>query len=141
MFSKLFGLKNGQGVVESVFAIGVLGMLMGGAVILIIMGTSNRQVGFDRRKAMELVTILTEELIAKSQNDPEKFWLYETESGSKNGFPGYSYSIGYTNISGNLDYPNCGEAGKINCAEVTIGIGWSGKNPQSLTVSRFFSKK
>lgn len=144
MFKNLFNFKKGQGVVESVFAIGVLGMLMGGAVILIVMGINNRQVGFDRRKAMELVTILTEELIAKSQNNPETFWLYQGNGSvglTKNEFVGYTYSIGYTNINGNLSYPNCGESGKVNCAEVTIKIDWQGKNPQSLTVSRFFSKK
>jgi hypothetical protein len=144
MFKKFFDYKKGQGVVESVFAIGVLGLLMGGAVVLIIMGFGNRQSSFDRRKAMELVTIITEELISKSQNEPELFWQYEdngTTGLTKSGFPGYTYSVGYTNISGNSSYPNCGESGKINCAEVTITIDWPGKNPQTISVSRFFSKQ
>lgn len=143
--SKLYFFRKAQGVVESVFAVGVLGLLMGGAIILIVMGVNNRQSSFDRRKAMELVTVLTEELIEKSQNDPEHFWLYEAVDvgigATKNGFPGYTYSIGYTNISdGNLTYPNCGAGGKINCAEVWIKIDWPGKLPQTLSVSRFFSK-
>jgi hypothetical protein len=144
MFNRLFNYKKAQGVIESVFAIGVLGLLMGGAIVLIVMGFSNRQSGFDRRKAMELVTIITEELIEESQSDPESFWQYHdngTTGLTKSGFPGYTYSIGYTNISGDPNYPNCGAGGKVNCAEVNIGIGWSGNNPQSLTVSRFFSKQ
>lgn len=144
MLNKLFKYKNGQGVVESVFAIGILGLLMGGAVVLIVMGFGNRQSSFNRRKALEMVTIITEELIAKSQNEPELFWQYENNGAignTLNGYGGYTYSVGYTNISGNPSYPNCGESGKINCAEVTINIGWSGKNPQSMSVSRFFSKQ
>lgn len=139
-YIKIF--RRAQGVVESVFAIGVLGLLMGGAVILIVMGVSNRQTGFDRRKAMELITIVSEELVAKSQDDPEHFWLYEVlENQPKDGFPGYFYSVGYTNVSGNPSYPTCGEAGKIDCAEVWIRVDWPGKEPQSMTVNRFFTKK
>lgn len=141
-YKKIF--RRAQGVVESVFAIGVLGLLMGGAVILIVMGVNNRQTGFDRRKAMELITIVSEELIAKSQNDPEHFWLYENNGVgdlTKDGFAGYTYAVGYTNVSGDPSYPTCGEAGKIDCAEVWIRVDWPGKEPQSITVNRFFSKK
>jgi hypothetical protein len=144
MFKKNLNYKKGQGVVESVFAIGILGLLMGGAVVLIVMGFGNRQSSFDRRKALEMVTVITEELIAKSQNEPELFWQYENNGAVGNtlsGYSGYTYSVGYSNISGNLSYPNCGVSGVINCAEVTINIGWSGKNLQSMSVSRFFSKQ
>lgn len=136
--------KKAQSIVESVFAIGVLGMLLGGAVILIIMGVNNRRVGFDRKKAIEMINILTEELVSKSQNDPEHFWLYENNGVSgltRDGFEGYTYSIGYTNISGNADYPGCGDSGKINCVEVIVTVDWPGKDPQTTSVSRFFSKR
>lgn len=137
--------KKGQGVVESVFAIGVLALLMGGAVILIVMAVNNRRAGFDRRRAMELETILMEELVAKSQNDPEHFWLYEnngTGGLTRDGFSGYTYMVTYNNIAeGNVNYPNCGTGGKINCAEVSVTVSWTGKTPQSATVNRFFSKK
>ncbi|MFA5025390.1 MAG: hypothetical protein WC503_02715 [Candidatus Shapirobacteria bacterium] len=140
----IYKKRKAQGVVESVFAIGLLGLLMGGAVILVVMSIGNRQVGFDRRKASELMDTLTEELIAKSQNDPQLFWMYENNGigGSRVEYPGYVYTIGYTNIlEGNLTYPNCGVGGKINCAEVTIRVDWPGKDPQTMTISRFFSKK
>lgn len=137
-------IRKAQGVVESVFAIGVLGLLMGGAIILIVRGVGNRQTGFDRRKAMELINIVSEELIAKSQNDPEHFWSYENNGVgglTKDGFMGYTYAVGYTNVSGDLNYPTCGEAGKVDCAEVWIRVDWPGKEPQSVTVNRFFIKK
>ena len=139
MESNMF--RRGQGVVESVFAVGILALLLGGTIILLVMGISNRQKSFDRRKATELATIITENLIVSSQNDPEEFWKL-TGVGvevPESGFEGYTYSIGFTNVSNNSSYPNCG-IGKTDCTEVVIGIGWSGKTPQFLYFNRFFSK-
>jgi len=135
------GFRSGQGVVESVFAVGILVLLLGGAVILVILGISNQQNNFDRRKATELANVVTEELIARSQSSPEEFWrLTNSAIGStKTNFKGYVYSIGFTNITGDSEYPNCG-VGKTDCAEAVIGVGWSGKNPQTLYFNRFFSK-
>lgn len=129
--------RKAQGVVESIFSIGILGLLLSGAVVMVIMGISNRRSSFDRRKATELATIAMEDLIVRSQNSPEEFWSFNNVSGlSKDGFQGYSYSIGFTNV---VDGVNCG-VGKTDCAEVVVGIGWSGKNPQTLYFNRFFSK-
>lgn len=142
---KLFkNYRRGQGVVESVFAVGILVLLLGGAVILIVMGISNRQSSFNRRKASELASVVTEEIIAKSKSNPEEFWvLNNSEVGlTKSNFNGYSYSIGFTNITAAdypIEYPNCG-IGKTDCAEVVVGVGWSGKDPQTLFFNRFFSK-
>jgi len=131
-------LLKGQGIVESVFAVGILGLVLGGAVILVIMGASNRQNSFDRRKATELATLVTEELVMRSQNSPEEFWkLTNIDGQKKNEFNGYTYSVGFTNI---VDGINCG-VGRTNCAEVVIGIGWSGKEVQTLNFNRFFTKK
>ena len=130
-----------QGVVESVFSVGILVLLLSGAIILIVLGISNRRNSFDRRKATELATIVTEDLITRSQNSPEEFWQYNNVEGLReNGFDDYTYSITFTNVSGNATYPKCGEGGKVNCAEVVIKIDWQGKVPQSLYFNRFFSK-
>lgn len=134
--------RKAQGVVESVFAIGILALLLTGAVILVIVGAANRRNSFDRRKATELASMVTEDLIAKSQSDPENFWKLnssEYQNLSKSEYSGYIYSVGFTNISGNATYSNCG-VGKTDCTEVVIGIGWSGKNPQTMYFNRFFSK-
>ena len=137
---KILNYRKGQGVVESVFAVGILAILLGGAVILVVLGISNRQKSFDRRKATELATIVTEDLISQSQNSPEEFWQFNNVGGLyKDGFQGYSYSIGFTNITGDANYPQCG-VGRTDCAEVVIGIGWSGKTTESLYFNRFFSK-
>ncbi|MBU1117853.1 hypothetical protein KKD37_02715 [Patescibacteria group bacterium] len=132
--------RKGQGVVESVFAVGILALLLGGAVVLVVLGTSNRRNSFDRRKATELAGLVTEELISQSQNDAEGFWQFDNQSSySMDGFDGYTYSVGFTNISGNVDYPQCG-VGVTDCVETVIKIDWQGKDPQSLYFNRFFSK-
>jgi len=132
--------RSGQGVIESVFSVGVLGLLLGGAIVLIVMGISSRKTSFDRKKATELAAMVTEELISESRNDPEEFWQFSNVTNqSKSAFGGYTYSIGFSNISANATYPNCG-IGKTDCAEVVIGIGWSGKTAQTLYFNRFFSK-
>lgn len=132
--------RKGQGVVESVFSVGVLGLLLSGAIVLIILGIGNRRNSFDRRRATELANVVMEELISQSKNDPEVFWkLSGGDVLSKESYKGYTYSIGFTNIVGNATYPKCG-VGKTDCAEVVISIGWSGKDPQNLYFNRFFSK-
>lgn len=132
--------RKGQGVVESVFSVGILGLLLGGAVVLIVLGIGNRRNSFDRRRAAELANMAIEELISQSKNDPESFWKLDGTSGLKEeAFLGYTYSIGFTNITGNASYPQCG-VGKTDCAEVVVKVDWLGKNPQSLYFNRFFSK-
>ena len=130
--------RKGQGVIESVFAVGILMVVLTGAVMLITFGVNNRRVSFDRRKAMELATLVTEELVSNSQSDSENFWKFvyaKTTPQLKSGFEGYTYSIGFTNITTD----GCG-VGKTDCAEVVISIGWSGKETQTLHFNRFFSK-
>lgn len=141
MLTIKMNFRRGQGVVESVFSVGVLILLMGGAVILIIMGISNRNASFDRRKATELANLVVESQISLSKNYPEIFWTLDNSGNSLTmaGFENYKYSVGFTNISNSTDYPNCG-IGVTDCAEMVVKIDWSGKNPQSLYFNRFFSK-
>jgi len=129
--------KKGQGIVESVFAVGILMMVLTGAILLISFGVNNRKVSFDRRKATELATLVTEELVGESKSSPEVFWRLTDRltPQSKTGFEGYSYTIDFTNY---LVSP-CG-VGKTDCAQVVISIGWSGKETQNIDFNRFFSR-
>ena len=134
-------IRKGQGIVESVFAVGILGLMLTGSVILILMGVNNRKVGFDRRKATELATLVTEELVAESRSSPEDFWkLTKIGESKKDGFEGYTYLVNFTNIANDIKYPGCG-VGVTDCAEVKIQVNWQGKEAQSLEFNRFFTKK
>jgi hypothetical protein len=131
---------KGQGIIEAVYSIGVLGMILTGAIILIIMSATSKKNDFDRKKAVEMGNIVIEELIASSRDNQNIFWELNNVSGvTKSGYDGYSYSVEYTNISANSDYPNCG-VGVTNCAEAKVVVNWQGKNPQSMTFNRFFTK-
>lgn len=118
-------------------ALGILGLVLSGVVVLIVMTLSNKKSSFDRRKATELGSMVMEELISRSQDDVYNFWKLKSSVGSTRvGFKGYSYSIGMTNITTG----GCG-IGKTDCAEVVIEVGFSGKTPQSIYLNRFFSKQ
>ena len=135
--NKIF--KKGQGVVESVVAVGILMMVLTGTVLLISFGLSNRKVGFDRRRANELATLVMEEEISKSISNPEEFWRLTNISVTSNpNFPDYNYRVDFTNIPLSVN-PSCG-IGRTDCAEVMVNIGWSGKETQNLKFERFFSR-
>jgi hypothetical protein len=133
--------NSGQGIIEAIFAIGLLGLIMTGAAIAVITTISNRNVSFDRRKAVELASLVTEQLISQSKDSAGTFWQLTSVSGQEwpVGYDGYTFSVGFTNIYNLVKYPNCG-VGKTDCAEVVIGIGWSGKDPKTTYFNRFFSK-
>jgi len=137
---KNYNLREAFGIVESVFAVGVLALLLTGAVLLVVMGINNRKSSFDRRKATELATLVLEGMVAQSQSNPESFWqLSAVNNGSMDGYDNYTYSVGYTSISANPDYPNCGTT-LNDCVETVVKIDWQGKNPETLFFNRFFSK-
>ncbi len=127
---------KGQGIVESVVAVGILMMVLTGTVLLISFGLSNRRTGFDRRKANELATLVTEEQVSISKADPENFWnLQNIATTTNSNFPGYSYTIKFTEQGD----PGC--KSEINdCALMIVNIGWSGKETQNLKFERFFSR-
>ncbi len=136
-------MRKGQGVVESVVAIAILMLVLGGSVVLLVMGLNSRKNSFDRRRATELAGLIMEELIAQSRADQATFWsLNNIADCSRNGFPNYSCNVVFTNVpSGSANYPNCGLGGIVNCAEAEITIGWLGKNNQSMKFNRFFSRE
>jgi len=132
-------VKKSQGVVESVVAVGILMAVLTGTILLISFGLSNRKVGFDRRKANELATSVMEERVSESISSPENFWKLTNIPATTNlSFPGYNYSVGFTNIPV-LVNPSCG-IGRTDCAQVVVNIGWSGKETQNLKFERFFSR-
>ncbi len=129
---------KGQGIIEAVYSVGILGLLLTGVVILILLSVASKKNDFDRKKATELGTLVIEDLINKSQNDAT-FWNLTEINDSNSNFSGYTYNVGFTNVTNNLAYPNCG-VGKTDCAEVNVTVNWEGKNPQKMTFNRFFSK-
>ena len=131
---------KGQGVIEAVYSVGILGLILTGALVLILMTVANEKNDFDRKKAGEMGTLVMEELVDKSKADANNFWtLTNTNNNTKAGYEGYIYSVGFTNISGDVNYPNCG-VGVTDCAEVVVRVDWQGKNPQSILFNRFFTK-
>lgn len=129
--------NKGQGIMEGVFAIGIIGLIMSGVAVLILMTLSSSKSSFDRRKATELGATVMEELISRSQSDTENFWKLESSANNtRNGYGGYFYNIGMTNITVN----GCG-VGKTDCAEVVVEVGFSGRSAQSIYLNRFFSKQ
>lgn len=131
---------KGQGIIEAVYSIGVLGLILTGAIVLIVMTSSYKKSNFDRKKATEMGTMVIEELISSSKNDQVNFWkLTNVVDQTKTDFVNYNYSVDFTNITNDVNYPNCG-VGVTNCAEVVVKINWQGKNPQSMTFNRFFIK-
>ncbi len=137
-------MKQAQALIESVVAIGILALVMTAAVALIVMSTANRQTSFDRRKANELANKVVEDFVDRSQNNPILFWNYQesAQTGlSNSSFPGYVYTVDFDTITQSATYPNCGTGTPRQCTELMVKVDWPGKNPQSLTVRRFFSRK
>jgi hypothetical protein len=135
---------KGQGVVEAIYSVGIIGLILTGVIVLILMTISNRINDFDRKKASDLGAILVERQIYNSKYNTAEFWKFNNIiNETENDFNGFKYSIGFTNIFANSDYPKCGEVegvGVTNCAEVVIRVDWQGKNPQTMWFNRFFTK-
>jgi len=131
---------KGQGLIEVIYAIGILGLVMTGVVILILMAITNNKNDYDRKKAVELGTRVIEDMVDKNKNDVNNFWNFNSISNlSVTGYDNFVYSIGFTNISNDVRYPNCG-VGVTDCVEVNVRVDWMGKEKQSVYFNRFFSK-
>ena len=132
--------RRAQALIESVVAIGILALVLTAAIALIVMSTSIRQRGFDRRKANQLANMVMEEYVAKSQRNADKFWSETSNLSNKlySGYSDYRYSVTF-GILGSSYSPNCSTSDK-NCMEIVVGVGWSGKNPENIEVRRFFSR-
>ena len=131
---------KGQGLIETVYSMGILGLMLTGVVILFLLTINSKKNDFDRKKATEIGTLVMEDLVDSNKNDKVNFWsLTPQTNGIKSGFDGYVFSIGFSNITSNSIYPNCG-IGVTDCVEAVVRIDWQGKNPQSMWVNRFFTK-
>lgn len=131
--------EKGQSIVELVFAIGVVAMVMTGVVILLVNSFGARNKSFDRKKAVELAEIVTEDLVNWSKNDFEAFWDENSDppwtSGdlTNNQFDGYIYQISHDWASECT--PN------TDCAKVNIKVIWQRDTEKSIDFYRFFSKR
>lgn len=131
---------KGQGIVEVVYSVGVLAMVLTGVIVLIVMSFTFKNNDFDRKKAVELGTMVLEDTVYKNKNDWVNFWQLNNAVGqTKTGFDGFNYSLEFANITGNAVYPNCG-IGVTDCAEAKVTVNWQGKNPQNMIFSRLFTK-
>lgn len=129
---------SGQSLIEVVFAVGVIAIVMTGVASLMVYNLGSRTKSFDRKKATELGEKVIERLVFEERDQPVTFWdLSDRSSQSDADFPGYVYSVDFTNIA---DGTNCG-VGRTDCAEVSVMIGWSGVQNQSVEFNRFFSRK
>lgn len=137
---------SGQGLVEVVLSIGIIVLVLTGVVALLNSSLKVRTAGFDRKKGAELGQKVMEMVIEENKTDPSSFWndgsAYWT--GIKNtkftadsiGYPGFSYTVSYDQ---NTTATGCN--GGFNCIEVSVVVEWKDAVDQSLTFSRFFSKK
>jgi len=131
--------QKGQSIVELVFAIGVVAMVMTGVVVLLVNSFGARNKSFDRKKAVELAEIVTEDLIDWSKNDFEAFWDENSDPPWTPGdltnasFPGYKYQI----IHEWGD--ECAEP--TDCARVNIKVIWQTDQEKTIDFYRFFSKR
>lgn len=139
--------NKGQSMVEMLFSVAIITIVLGGVVILMLNVVNSRTKGMDRKKATRLAELTIEKLISEKNNDPDTFWTLTpvTNQISPDAeFSGFIYSIGFTNIANNADYPKCGltslGVATTNCAETTINIEWQGKVVEQISFSRLFTR-
>lgn len=127
-------------MLEAVLAVSIIGLVIGGAVMLITASLKNRRVVFERQKGNELALKLMEERVALSQTDPLSFWScsnVSTQNGGA-GFEGYNYQI---DCSRQTILDGCKD--NISCQTIAITVGWSGAGSQAdnqVIINRFFSR-
>lgn len=131
--------QSGQSLVEVVFSVVIIVLFLTGAVITLLMSVAARSQGLARKKATRLAETVVESLISAKANDPDSFWSLEIiNSKTMPSFENYTYSVGFSVTNGGS--LNC-NIGVTDCVEAIVGVGWSGKQSNSLEVRRFFSKK
>lgn len=131
--------QKGQSIVELVFAIGVVALVMTGVVILLVNSLGARNKSFDRKKAVELAEIVTEDLVNWSKNDFAAFWDRNSNppwnfgDQTNSAFPGYVYRLSHE--WSNECSPN------TDCARVNIKVIWQADTEKTVDFYRFFSKR
>ncbi len=139
--------NKGQSMIEMLFSVAIITIVLGGVVILMLNVIASRTKGMDRKKATRLAELTIERLISEKNDNPDLFWTLSpisNQTTTDDEFSNYSYSIGYTNIANDANYPKCGlnnlGVAVTSCAEAVINVTWQGKNPESISFNRFFTK-
>lgn len=140
--------NRGQGLIELVFAIGVIGLVITGVISLLVTSLHSQTSGFDRKKASELGQKVIEGLIEKKNQDPEAFWdkynLFWDDTSSEpinSSGADYNYKNYTYKKSAKWDVKPNGFSCITGCVEVTVSIGWSGSGiGEEVTLNRLFSK-
>lgn len=139
---------NGQSLIEVIFSVGVIILVISAVLTLLVTSLKSRSQSFNRNKAAELGQKVMEELVTEKETGGREFWDLDSEFWQTNlgttqtmtGFPGYNYAIGFTQVFG--PGAKCPGSGAVfECANATIGVGWSGDVTQKVIFTRFFSKK
>ena len=131
--------QSGQSIVELVFAVGVVGLVMTGVVMLLVNSFGARNKSFDRKIAVELAEIVTEELVEWSKNDYEAFWdtannpPWDFGDQTKAEFPGYTYRLSHEWSA------DCTPS--TDCAKVNIKVTWLEDTEKTVDFYRFFSRR
>ena len=123
-------IKKGQGMVELIVAVGLIILVLSGAVFLMVNSINAKTKGFDRKKATELAQLIIERQVSRKNTDPATFFeSTSVENQTETGFNGYTYSINY-NYDGACSDHSC----------VTVKVVVSNPTGNNVTFQRFFAK-
>jgi len=127
--------QKGQGLIEIIFAVGVLIVVITAVVSLIVKTTGIKSLAIQRKRASEMGEVVIENLMNNKKNDAT-FWQLNdvTSPQTISGYDGYQYVVDFTSTSEG----DCSDT-VIECANAVITITFG--NNQSLVINRFFSKK
>lgn len=128
--------QKGQGLVEIIFAVGVLIIVITAVVNLIVKTTGLKSLSLQRKRAGEMSEVVIEKLMNNKKNSPASFWELNdiTTPQSVSGYDGYRYTVDFRPVTSG----NC-SAAVVECADAVIVITWG--NNETLVINRFFSKK
>lgn len=120
--------RQGQSLIEVLFAMGVTLLLVTGVVVLATrtLGSKRRVLG--RSEAVKIATEAMEDLTIQSENDASVFWDID--------WPGDCPDIeGYDCIY-SYETPDC--PGDENCLEATVTVTWIDGEEKNVTLTKFF---
>ena len=128
--------KKGQGIVEIIFSIGVIALVIVGVVTLVVNVMSVKSKSLKRKMAADLSEVVVENLLQQKRDTPNEFWaLNNIGETSAVGFDGYTYTVGFTEVSG----VGC-SSDRNDCANAIINITWD-EGESRMSVTRFFSRR
>lgn len=125
---------------ETLFAIGVIVLILTGVITLIIKVMNSKSKVYDRKKATELAQVVVEKMNGLRKSNPEDFWqLSPVENQVWPGYDAYKYSISFSNIiePGKCEIVN----GRPDCVELKVEVFWEDNPNQKQVFTRFYSRK